>query len=94
MTELLERYRRNAEKCRELVQNFNEPEARRALLVMANAWLVLAAQRAKNVEIALPNQLPSQPQLDKPPNPLPANEPLPAKKASTLQLNAAKPDDQ
>jgi hypothetical protein len=29
-----------------------DPEAKRALLVMANAWLMLAVQRSKNIEYA------------------------------------------
>ena len=49
MSELVERYRRNADKCLQLVETFNDPEAKRALLVMANAWLLLAAQREKNI---------------------------------------------
>jgi hypothetical protein len=52
VTELSERYRRNAEKCLQLAQNFNDLEAKRSLLVMANAWLALAAQREKNVNVA------------------------------------------
>jgi hypothetical protein len=47
VTELLQRYRRNAEKCLQLAQTFNDLDAKRALLVMANAWLMLAAQRQK-----------------------------------------------
>lgn len=54
MSELVERYRRNADKCLQLVQNFNDPEAKRSLLVMANAWLMLAAQREKNITAAPP----------------------------------------
>ena len=47
---LVERYRRNAEKCLQLGQNFKELEAKRALLVMANAWLMLAAQRQRYID--------------------------------------------
>jgi hypothetical protein len=49
VTELVERYRQNAEKCLQLVQKFNDLEAKRSLLVMANAWLMLAAQREKTI---------------------------------------------
>ncbi len=45
---MIERYWRNAEKCLELAQTFNDPEAKRELLGMANAWLKLAEQRVKN----------------------------------------------
>jgi hypothetical protein len=64
VTEFLQRYRRNAEKCLQLAQTFNDLDAKRALLVMANAWLMLAAQRQKNIESAPPND-----------QPLPVNEP-------------------
>jgi len=40
----LERYRRNAEKCLELAQAFNDPERKQIMLAMANAWLTLAEQ--------------------------------------------------
>ena len=53
---LVERYRLNAEKCLRLAQNFQELEAKRELLVMANAWLVLATQREKNIEAAAANE--------------------------------------
>jgi hypothetical protein len=60
VTELVERYRLNAEKCLQLAQNFQEPEAKRELLVMANAWLALAAQREKNIASAAVNDPTSQ----------------------------------
>lgn len=50
MAELINRYRLNAEKCLELARTFKEVESKRALVVMANAWLALAAQRSKNIE--------------------------------------------
>ena len=49
----VETYRLNAEKCLELAQTFNDQErkrVKRVMLDMANAWLLLAAQREKNVE--------------------------------------------
>jgi hypothetical protein len=49
VTELVERYRLNAEKCLQLAQTFNDLEAKRGLLVMANAWLMLAAQREHRI---------------------------------------------
>ncbi len=52
MSERVERYRLNAEKCLQLAQTLNDLEAKRELLAMANAWLVLAAQRGKNIETA------------------------------------------
>ncbi len=69
MTERVERYRRNAEKCLGLSQAFQDVEAKLALLAMANAWLMLAAQREKNIETAPPNKPP--PPLDDPPKPPP-----------------------
>jgi hypothetical protein len=41
-----------AEKCQQLAQSFTDPEAKRALSVMADSWLMLAAQRVKNIEKA------------------------------------------
>jgi hypothetical protein len=79
VTELLERYRRNAEKCLQLAQSFNDIEAKRSLLVMANAWLTLAAQREKKItpmpdHESLPPAKPPQP-LDDSPKPVPGNDP-------------------
>ncbi len=76
MTERVERYRRNAEKCLELAQSFNDAGAKRALLVMANAWHMLAARGEKNVETASPDEPSSAPPLDEPPKLPLANEPL------------------
>ncbi len=81
VTERVERYRRDAEKCLELAQSFNDLGAKRALLAMANAWLMLAARGEKNVETAPPNGPPSPtPPLDEPPplrlNPAKADDPL------------------
>jgi hypothetical protein len=56
LPELVERYRLTAEKCLQLAHNFQELEAKRELLVMANAWLVLATQREKNIEAAAANE--------------------------------------
>jgi len=50
MAELINRYRLNAEKCLELARTFKEVESKRSLMVMANAWLALAAQRSKNID--------------------------------------------
>ena len=103
--ELVERYRRNAEKCLQLVQNFNNPEAKRALLAMANAWLMLAAQREKTIVTAPaieptspvneppppPHQPPTPPPIDEP-KPPPIKEPPPVNEPPQ-RLDAAKPDD-
>jgi hypothetical protein len=43
VADLVDHYRLNAEKCLRLAQTFNDPEAKRQLLVMANAWLLLDA---------------------------------------------------
>jgi hypothetical protein len=67
VTELVERYRRYAEKCLHLIQNFSDPEAKRSLLAVANAWLMLAAQREKTLEATSPGE-----------SPVPVNEPPPA----------------
>ncbi len=58
MSERVERYRLNAEKCLQLAQRSNDLEAKRELLVMANAWLELAAQREKNIETGPANETP------------------------------------
>jgi hypothetical protein len=104
VTELVKRYRQNAERCLRLVQNFNDPEAKRSLLAMANAWLALAAQREKTIETAsahestsplneLPPPLdePATPPIDEPPTLL-INEPAPASEPPQ-RLNAAELDD-
>jgi hypothetical protein len=52
MSELVERYRLNAEKCLKLAQTFKDLEAKRELLVMASAWLMLTTQREKNIGTA------------------------------------------
>jgi hypothetical protein len=51
--ERLERYRRNAEKCLELAQTFNDQDRKRIMVGMANAWLTLAEQHLRNSESAL-----------------------------------------
>jgi hypothetical protein len=50
MSEQVERYRLNAEKCLEVAQTFNDLEVKRTMLGMADAWLTLAAQHVRNVE--------------------------------------------
>jgi len=50
MTERVEQYLRNADKCFELAKRLGDPESKHSLFLIANAWLMLAAQRAKNVE--------------------------------------------
>jgi hypothetical protein len=65
MPERVDRYRQNAEKCHELAQKFKDPDAKRTMLAMAHAWLMLAVQRVKHVE----------PLLNKPP--LPGTNPAP-----------------
>ncbi len=49
VAELVDHYRLNAEKCLRLAQSFNDLDAKRELLVMANAWLILAARREGNI---------------------------------------------
>ena len=106
MTELVKRYRRNAEKCLRLVQSFNDLEAKRSLLTMANAWLALAAQREKYIEATLsgepaspineppppPHEPPALPPIDEP-KPPPIKEPPPGKEPPPQRLGAAEPDD-
>jgi hypothetical protein len=41
MPEQVEQYRLSAEKCLELAQTFNDLEAKRTMLAMADAWLTL-----------------------------------------------------
>jgi hypothetical protein len=88
------------------VQSFNDLEAKRSLLAMANAWLMLAAQREKNIKAASPgeptspinepppppHEPPTPPPIDEP-NPPPIKEPPPTKEPPPQRLSAAKPDD-
>jgi len=106
VSELVERYRRNAEKCLRLVQNFTDLEAKRSLVMMANAWLILASQREKMIAGA-PQREPPFP-VDEPPRPPdepatpppiedptqpPIKEPPPVKEPPPQRLDAAEPDD-
>jgi len=103
VTELVKRYRQNAERCLRLIQNFNDSEAKRSLLAMANAWLMLAAQREKNIK-ATPAHEPIRPTDEPPPpphepptieelpTPPPIEEPPPAIEPPQ-RLNTAKSDD-
>jgi hypothetical protein len=52
MTEdgLSRRYRLNAEKCLELAQRFKQPDAKRTMVAMSRAWLILAEQHSKKSE--------------------------------------------
>ncbi len=106
MTELIERYRLNAEKCLRLAESFKDLEAKRALIAMANAWIMLAVQREKNIETGPanhppspandpppPNEPPTPPSIDELPRPAAVNDPPPAKEAPSMRLDAATPDD-
>ncbi len=61
MPKRVEWYRQNAEKCQQLAQTFKEPEAKRAVAAMADSWLMLAAQRVKNIEKARERRLAGDP---------------------------------
>jgi hypothetical protein len=61
MPKKVEWYRLNAERCQQLAQTFTNPEAKRALAVMADSWLMLAAQRVKNVEKRVKAVAPGEP---------------------------------
>lgn len=89
--DLVERYRRNAEKCLRLCQDFKELDTKRSLLAMANAWLVLAAQRRKNIENEPNGPSPvSEPPPTEPPTPPPIDEPpKPPVKPPQLDLGQA-----
>ncbi len=50
MPKQVDQYRRNAVRCFELAQTFKDPDAKRTVFAMADAWLMLAAQRVKNIE--------------------------------------------
>ena len=106
MTELVEQYRLNADKCFECAQTFNDLDAKQIMFAMANAWVMLAKQRAK-IETTSLNEPASRvneppPPIDDPPKPFPDNEPPrpppvndppPVKESPPMRLNAAKPDD-
>jgi predicted RNA-binding Zn-ribbon protein involved in translation (DUF1610 family) len=51
MPKRVDQYRLNAVKCFELSQTVKDPDARRSLFAMADAWLKLATQRTKNIEM-------------------------------------------
>jgi len=56
----LENYRRNAEKCFDLAQRFNDPESKRSLLAMANAWLMLAERHLKSSKAVPVSEMPTK----------------------------------
>jgi len=47
---LSQRYRLNAEKCLELAQRFKQPDAKRTMVAMSRAWLILAEKHSKKSE--------------------------------------------
>jgi predicted RNA-binding Zn-ribbon protein involved in translation (DUF1610 family) len=51
MPKRVDQYRLNAVKCFELSQTVKYPDARRVLFAMAGAWLRLATQYGKNIEL-------------------------------------------
>jgi hypothetical protein len=55
MPERVDQYRQNAEKCFETAKTFNDPEARRAMFAVADAWTMLAVQRVKTFAAAKPS---------------------------------------
>ena len=61
MPERVEQYRLNADKCLELAETFKDPDAKRTMFAMADAWLTLAGQRVKNIETV---DRPSPPRLN------------------------------
>lgn len=84
----LERYRQNAESCLELAQTFTDPENKRALLGMANAWLTLAEQHLKNSETTLVYETP--PPRNEPPHQLmshPSHRPKSRRRRSWTRLS-------
>jgi hypothetical protein len=60
MPERVDQYRQNAEKCFETAKTFNDPEARRTMFAMADAWTMLAVQRVKTLAAAEPSPPRSQ----------------------------------
>jgi hypothetical protein len=50
VTDRISWYRANAEKCLSLAHRFRDPESKRSLLAMANAWLAMAEQSASSRE--------------------------------------------
>jgi hypothetical protein len=58
--ERLARYRQNAEKCLTLANTFNDPESKRALVAMANAWLMLTEQHLKNSKTVVTSAAPER----------------------------------
>jgi hypothetical protein len=58
--ERLARYWQNAEKCLALAESFNDPESKLALVVMANAWLLLTEQHVKNSKSVVTSAAPER----------------------------------
>ena len=58
MPERVDQYRLNADKCLELAETFKDPDAKRTMFAMADAWLTLAAQRVKNIKSVDPLSAP------------------------------------
>ncbi len=50
MPKRVDQYRLSAVRCFELSQTSKDPDAKRALFPMADAWQMLATQRVKNIE--------------------------------------------
>jgi len=48
VTDRISWYRANAEKCLSLAHRFRDPESKRSLLAMANAWLAMAEQSSSS----------------------------------------------
>jgi hypothetical protein len=69
VTERISWYRANAEKCLALAQRFHDPKSKRALVAMANAWLAMAEQRARNRETSSADAAPLQLAPDRPNEP-------------------------
>jgi hypothetical protein len=65
MTEdgLSQRYRLNAEKCLELAQRFKQPDAKRTMVAMSRAWLILAEQHLKKSETETPTTATERPMI-------------------------------
>ena len=53
------RYRLNAEKCLRLANAFSDPKSKRALLIMASAWLTLAERCLSRTRLTYETELPS-----------------------------------
>ncbi len=58
MPKRVDRYRLNAVRCFELAQTFKDPDAKRTLFAMADAWQMLATHASRSPDYSDPGSVP------------------------------------